>query len=306
MKKINIEGIEQINDSNVLNQLRQDINEAIDKRIEKVKIAEFAKDLSEKPFGYLKECFEAMAPSLYSYSDGKKVLSKYAKVIKENKNLKQLHTIYENVRSVDKNSDLTYFFEHFAGHDWKLDSKKLKEDVKKLGDVIAEAYLFETFMGNEINLPAEDAGFNYAVEYIVENKMNGSNLSKYSSALKIIKEHVERNENTSFDFSKIGKEQSIDNMIKEFNDKYSDLNEEEAKIVNEIISSKNPEDVFNSYKEKCKSKIEEKKQSFEKENDVDSVKRINTIIEQISKKAYSEETLADDINNMIEISNIFD
>ena len=76
MKKINIEGIEQINDSSVLNQLRQDINEAIDKRIEKVKIAEFANNLSNKPFGYLKECFETLAPSLYEYSDGKKILAK--------------------------------------------------------------------------------------------------------------------------------------------------------------------------------------------------------------------------------------
>ena len=303
MEKINIKGIEKINDTVTLIQLKEDINKAIDKRMEQVRLAEFANKLSQKSFGYLKECFESMSPNLFNSKDGKKILSKYSTLIKENKNLKSLHSIYENIRKTNKNSDLNYFFEHFTSQNWGLNNKTLNEDVKKLGNIVAEGYLYETYLGNEVELPQEDAIFNHAVEYIVENKMTGNNLSKFSSAIKILKEHVEKNEEISH-FSNDSLNGKIDNMVKEFNEKYSDLDESEREIVNEITKSESPEKVFEIYKEKCKSKIEEKKENFK--NDENSLKRIDTIIEQISKKVYSQETLVEDINNMIEISNIFD
>ena len=304
MEKINIEGIELINDSNTLNQLRKTINEAIDKRIETINLASFANDLSNKSFGYLKECFESMAPSLYSYTDGKKLLSKYTNIMKENKNLKQLHSIYENLRKVGKGCDLQYFFDNFTNYDWNIDKKTLKEDTKTLGDIVAEAYLYETYMGNDISLPIEKENLDYAIEYVVENKMTSTNLSKYTSALQFIKENVEKNENV-FKFVKPGLNSKIDNMVNEFNEKYNDLSEDEIHIVNEITNSSNPEEVFNKYKENCKSKIEEKREVFKNDNDVNSLKRIDALVEQISKKDYSQETLVDDINNLIEISNIF-
>jgi len=304
MKKINIEGIEKIMDTSSLYQLKEDINKSIDERIERVKLLETANKLSEKPFGYLKECFEAMAPALFNTKDGKKLLNKYTNTIKENKNLKQLHTIYENVRSISKDADLDFFFDKFVSQNWNIDNKTLKEDVKKLGNIVAEGFLSM----NNFEFPEENASFDYAIEYIVENKMTGKNLSKYSSAIKIIKENVEKNEislKESFNYNE-NLNNRIDNMVNEFNEKYSDLNDEERNIVNEITNSSNPENVFNSYKDKCKQKITEKREQFEKDNDLNSVKRIDTIIEQISKKVYSENTLIDDISNMIEISNIFE
>ena len=304
MAQINIRGIKEINDFEVLNELKNEINEAIDNRIDTVNVALAANDLSNKPFGYLKECFEFMAPSLYEYKDGKKLIKKYIKTIKENNNLKELHSIYENIRMADKNSDLNFFVENFVSYRWNINKKTLNEDVKKLGDVVAEAFLYENFNNNEISFPEENVNLNYAVEYICENKMNSSNIANYSAAIKIIKEEVEKHDCTS-SFLKKNIKKEANSVIENFNRKYDDLNESEKQIVNEIFNSKNSEELFNNYKEKCKKTIEEKRKTFVDEKDNASVKRIDNIIEQIDNKKYSKESLAEDISNIIDITNIF-
>jgi len=304
MEKINIEPIKNMSDIDSLIQLKEDINSSIDKRIEELNLLNEANKLSEKPFGYLKECFETMAPDLFKFNDGKKIINKYSKTIKENKNLKQLHTVYESVRNISKDSDLNFFFDKFTSQDWNIANTTLKEDVKKLGMIVAEAFLTL----NKPVLPEENPSLDYAIEYVIENKVSGKNLPKYSAALKIVKEHVNKNEISLKE--SLGKKENIDdkiiNMVNEFNEKFNDLEDDEKAIINEIVNSSTPENVFQQYKDNCKAKISEKRNYFEKENDTDSVKRIDTIIEQISKKEYSKDTLIEDICNMIEISNIFE
>lgn len=304
MAKINIEGIDKITDFKTLDELKNEINETIDNRIEKMNLASKANDLSNKPFGYLKECFEYMAPSLYEYKEGKKILKSYINTIRENKNLKELHKIYENIRKASKDGDLDFFIENFVGYNWNIDKKTLKEDVKKLGDIVAEAFLYESFNNNELSLPEEKVNVNYAIDYVCENKLNGSNITNYSAAIKIIKEEIEKHDSSNI-FNKTTKKDN-NTVVKEFNEKYNDLDEAEKKVVSEIVNNANPETVFESYKNKCKEKIEEKKEEFVKQNDTNSVSRLESILEQINKKKYSEESLVEDITNIIDITNIFE
>ena len=248
-------------------------------------LASKANDLSNKPFGYLKECFEYMAPSLYEYKEGKKILKSYINTIRENKNLKELHKIYENIRKASKDGDLDFFIENFVGYN-------------------SEAFLYESFNNNELSLPEEKVNVNYAIDYVCENKLNGSNITNYSAAIKIIKEEIEKHDSSNI-FNKTAKKDN-NTVVKEFNEKYNNLDEAEKKVVSEIVNNANPEAIFESYKNKCKEKIEEKKEEFVKQNDTNSVSRLESILEQINKKKYSEESLVEDITNIIDITNIFE
>lgn len=59
------------------------------------------------------------------------------------------------------------------------------------------------------------------------------------------------------------------------------------------------------YKETCIAKITEAKENFQKEGNIESVNKLQSIVEQVSKKVFTEDTVEKDICNFIEISSIF-
>lgn len=283
---------------------RQEINELCNKRKAFITLCEEANSLSEKNFGYIKESFEAISPELFKTKEGKKILNSYTKIIKENKNLSLLHTIYENIRKAGKNIDVDFFVNNIAETKWDINPKTLSEDTKKLGRVLAEGYLY---LGEDAknNLPKENISLDKAVEYIAENFKTSKNIAEYSNAVKIIKENILLNESNLTLFSE-NKKIELSDIIKEFNSKYTDkLTENEIKVLKEISCSNDRESIFNSYKNECIRKITESKKKFDLEGDVESSNRLETVLEQIINKNFSNDTVGHDICNLIELSNIF-
>lgn len=284
---------------------RQEVNEMCDKRTAFITLCEEANSLSEKKFGYIKESFESISPMLFKTNEGKKILNKYTKIIKENKNLSLLHTIYENIRKAGKNIDVDFFVNNIAETKWGINTNTLSEDTKKLGRVLAEGYLCIGESAKNI-LPKENSTLDKAVEYIAENIKTNKNIAEYSNAVKIIKENVLLNNNATDIFESSNNVELSDELIKEFNIKYTDkLTEEEVKTLKEISCSTDRESVFNKYKEVCANKITEAKSKFEKDGDKASSDRLQVVLEQIISKSYSKETVGNDICNLIELSNIF-
>ena len=120
-----------------------------------------------------------------------------------------------------------------------------------------------------------------------------------------IREEIEKH-----DFKNITESKDIDSvaneLMKRFNEKYgNELTEEEKTVVKELSESNNKEEVFNKYKEVCTNKINEAKENYQKTGDMDSANKLSSIMEQVSKKVYVEETVENDICNFIEITSIF-
>jgi 23S rRNA pseudoU1915 N3-methylase RlmH len=285
---------------------RTKINEMCDKRNEFIVLCEQANSLSEKSFGYIKEAFEVLSPSLFKSSEGKKLINKYTKVVKENKNLYSLHSIYENIRKAGKDMDVDFFVNNLANVEWNVDGSTLKEDTYKLGRILTEAYLF---IGKEAEsmLPKENKSLSMAVEYIAENKKNKKNIAEYSNAVKVIKECVLLNESSQniFECATLGK--TTEELLKEFNEKYSDkLTAEEINILKEISGGQDKETIFNKYKEACATKITEAKKTFDINGDKVSSDRLRVVLEQISNKTFSLDTVGTDICSLMELSKIFE
>lgn len=285
---------------------RNMINEMCDNRHKFIVLCEEAKELSTKSFGFIKESFEALSPILFKSSEGKKLMNKYTKMIKENKNLSSLHTINENIRKAGSETDIDFFVNSLMVVEWGVNPSTLKEDTKKLGRVLSEAYLL---VGEEAKglIPNENVSLSNAVNFIAESKKGTKNISEYSDAARIIKEHIKSKDAKKNVFESIDLDTLAKKLVEDFNVKYGDkLTIEEANTLREISSSEDRESVFNKYKEVCKSKITEAKKNFESKGDKASSDRLGVVLEQIASKSYVLDTVGADICSLIELSNIFE
>jgi hypothetical protein len=285
---------------------RNMINEMCDNRHKFIVLCEEAKELSTKSFGFIKESFEALSPILFKSSEGKKLMNKYTKMIKENKNLSSLHTINENIRKAGSETDIDFFVNSLMVVEWGVNPSTLKEDTKKLGRVLSEAYLL---VGEEAKslIPNENVSLSNAVNFIAESKKDTKNISEYSDAARIIKEHIKSKDAKKNVFESIDLDTLAKRLVEDFNVKYGDkLTIEEANALREISSSEDRESVFNKYKEVCKSKITEAKKNFESKGDKASSDRLGVVLEQIASKSYVLDTVGADICSLIELSNIFE
>lgn len=262
-------------------------------------------DISKQDFGYLKESFENIAPSLWMSSNGKETIKKYKNTIKENKELLKLHNLYENIRKANKNSDIDFFVNSVVSKDWDIDTAKLDEGLRKLGAVVAEGYV-KVFDKADALLPKKDGKLYSAVKYITENKKSEKNIYEYSEAVKVLREKIESNEEKKSLFESKADEKLADS-VRLFNEKYeNELDEKEKAIVKEMAESNDSKSVFDKYKKLCEDKIKLSKDRFDSEGDSESSKKVSTILEQVSKKEYSKETVYEDVCKLIELSEVFE
>lgn len=285
---------------------RKSVNEACDKRAEFISSCIKANELSEKPFGFIKESFESISPELFKTADGKKIMNKYTATIRGDKNLSALHSLCENIRKAGAESDIDFFVNNIAEQAWGVDKKTVNESCKKLGRVLAEGYIYVASKGPVV-LPEENTKLSDAVYYIAENKKGAKNIAEFSNAVKVIRESVEKNDNGSF----VSESRSIDDlantMVEEFNKKYSSqLTMGEIDALKELSENEDREKTFEKYKNACATKLSEAKKRFETEGNDAATEKISSIMEQISQKSYSLETVGNDICGMIKLSNIFD
>ena len=286
---------------------RDTILEECKSRIDYLQTLTKAANLSEKNFGYIKECFEAMSPELFNLKEGKQILNKYSKTIKENKNLSSLHRIYETIRKAGKDTDVDFLMKSLSETKWDIDKKTVNEDVKKLGKILAEGYIMLGQEKADSILPKENTYLYKAVNYIAENQISKSNLLECSDAIKIIKSNILQKDGIKNVFESKDLDELANELLEEFNKKYSDtLSAEETSVLKEIASSEDREGIFNKYKASCIEKINEAKKKFEKDGDSNSSNRLNSVMEQVNNKPYNLETIGEDVCNLIELSNIFE
>ena len=101
-------------------------------------------------------------------------------------------------------------------------------------------------------------------------------------------------------------EKEKEQMVEDFNKKYSStLNEGEIDALKEISNSENREETFEKYKKACMDRLSEAKQNFMNENNSAATEKIESIMEQVSEKKFSVDTVGNDICGMIKLSNIF-
>ena len=289
-----------------LDSLQNEINEMFDTRRRVLNLVAEAKELGGKSFGYLKESFENLSPRLFKSDDGKVVISKYTKAIKENKSLSSLHKLYENIRKAHAGIDVDYFVGSLCEANWNVKTKELTEGIQKLAGIVAEGYIV-VGEGASKYLGTENDRLDGAVEYIAENKVGQKNIVKYSEAVKVIREAVEKNGNIADSFKKeTDLDKTIEDLVAKYSkEEYSDEEEKDA-LKNQIARSGDEETVFVNKKTDCLKSLDEAIKKFEDGEHEDELNTLKKIHEQVSAKSYNPETIGPDICNFVEMSKLFE
>lgn len=285
-----------------LNKFKEEINEAFEKRSKFITLCDEANKASLKSFGFIKESFENISPLLFNNKEGKKILNRYITTIKNNKNLSKLHSLYESIRKTNKNNDIDFFINNITNIDFNINKNSIKEDTKILGRILAEGML--KIGNNSINMLSKDNDkVDNAIEFIAENKKNINNISEYSNAINIIKEHINNNPiNNLYENKDIDK--YINELLENFNKKYNEeLNNEELYILKEVINSNNKEDLFNKYKQNCIETLKNAEKNFS--NESLEKEKITQILEKINNKSFVLENVTKDICGFSEIIKLF-
>ena len=305
MKSIN----EKINNMKTIEELdayQNELNEKFDTRRRVLNLIAEAKELGGKSFGYLKESFENLSSKLFRTDEGKAVMRKYTNVIKENKSLSSLHKLYENIRKAHSGIDFDYFVGTICETNWNVKAKELTEGMEKLAGVVAEGYIV-VGEGAGKYLGTENDRLDGAIEFIAENRAGQKNIVKYSEAVKVIREAVEKNGNIADSFKKeTDLDKTIEDLISKYSkDEYTD-EEEKDMLANQIARSGDEEAVFIKKKTECVDSLDEAIKKYSDGNHDEELSTLKKIHEQVSAKSYNPETIGPDICNFAEMTKLFD
>lgn len=305
MKSIN-EKINNMKSIEELDAYQNELNEKFDTRRRVLNLIAEAKELGGKSFGYLKESFENLSSKLFRTDEGKAVMRKYTNVIKENKSLSSLHKLYENIRKAHSGIDFDYFVGTICETNWNVKAKELTEGMEKLAGVVAEGYIV-VGEGAGKYLGTENDRLDGAIEFIAENKVGQKNIVKYSEAVKVIREAVEKNGNIADSFKKeTDLDKTIEDLISKYSkDEYTD-EEEKDMLANQIARSGDEEAVFIKKKSECVDSLDEAIKKYSDGNHDEELSTLKKIHEQVSAKSYNPETIGPDICNFVEMTKLFD
>ena len=309
-KNTNMKSIsEKINDMKTLEELdtfQNELNEKFETRRRVLNLVSEARELGGKSFGYLKESFENLSPKLFKTDEGKAVMKKYAAVMKENKSLSSLHKLYENIRKAHSGIDFDYFVGTLCETNWGVKEKELNEGMRKLAGVVAEGYV-TVGEGAWKYLGTENDRLDGAIEFVAENRVGQKNIVKYSEAVKVIREAVEKNGNIADSFKKeTDLDKTIEDLVAKYSkDEYTD-EEEKDMLANQIARSGDEETVFIKKKTECVNSLDEAIKKYSDGDHEDELNTLKKIHEQVSAKSYNPETIGPDICNFVEMSKLFE
>ena len=291
-----------INKHSDLQKLRDTLNTILEERMRKAGLKEILESLSDQPFGAIKNVFEGISDKLYESPEGKKIIGKYVKAIREGKNSSDAYSVYEFVyhSPVVENPE-RFLNEAVSLMTEDFDRKAFANDKKRIANVVAEAVSLvgedADFVRNEIN---RNLDINEAIDYIITNKKSFGNLAEYVNKVSIVEKHLAENmqEMPNEYSSKTGKE-----LMSDLNEALEGLSDWEKDAIKEVtltkLSKSNLSELFEAKKNECLEKIDE---AIENENSIETKAHLENMRKQLSEKKYNEETIVEDIVTLAELN----
>lgn len=297
------ESLNMIRDKNYesLSEIKDEINDLFDLAINENKVNEKILD-NCSCFGIIHKVFEHNAPNLFKSNNGKKIIGKYIKTIKDDDILKEEFSFYSQIMSCpDKGAKMSVIDDALSIKK-NYPKSKISESNEKLFNIIKENEL-------DTNVEIDDNLIKVlkSIETLYETKKTIKNLGKIAESKYVV---------CSYDTKVAGKEENeninIDDIVSEsissLNKKYeSQLSEDEKSIIKTICSSDNlseKEELFNE----CKNNIIDSISKIINEGTVsDEVnKKLKILKEKVEIKEFNEKTLMNDMIELYDISNILE
>ena len=290
------------NNINELERIRKAFNSVVDKEQELNRIHSLKESVEELSIPELKQVYESISDKLYATDGGKKLLSKYIKLVTENKTMQTEYVIVNGIYSpMDVMDTPMYITELFAIHGKRDKEYKAKKGqvVDLLKECIDTVNMSSSDLENIINESKNDV--NSSIEYLLSVKRTASNVNDRVKSMKLLEGKVND--------ANIVNESIVDNrkaseLINDLSNVTDGLEEWQKRVVNDIskyiLENKTKEDLFNDYKTECINTINESINNTEDGN-FETVSQLKGMVSQLSEKKYNKETVNEDLFMLSEL-----
>lgn len=284
-----------------LQKLKDEMNAILESRMEKVELGTVLEGLSEQPFGAIKNVFESLSDKLYESAEGKKLIAKYVKAIREGKNTSNAYSVYEFVYHSPNVENTEKFLNEAISITGGINRKAFAEEKKKVAGVVAEAVSFVGKQAKEVKAEIEkNRSLNESIDYLMVNKKNFKNLPEYVNNFTSVENFLKENmrEKPNEHSKKTGKE-----LVASLCEALVGLEDWQKKVIEEITLAKLAKGdmslLFEGKKNACLEKIDE---TMSTEKSVETKSHLENMRKQLSEKKYSEDSLLEDILTLEELN----
>ena len=290
------------NNISELERIREAFNSVVDKEQELNRISSLKESVEELSIPELKQVYESISDKLYATDGGKKLLSKYIKLVTENKTMQTEYVIVNGIYSpMDVMDTPMYSAERFDIHGKRDKEYKAKKGqvVDLLKECIDTVNMSSSDLENIINESKNDV--NSSIEYLLSVKRTASNVNDRVKSMKLLEGKVND--------ANIVNESIVDNrkaseLVNDLSNITDGLEEWQKRVVNDIskyiLENKTKEDLFNDYKTECINTINESINNTEDGN-FETVSQLKGMVSQLSEKKYNKETVNEDLFMLSEL-----
>lgn len=287
--KYNTTMIHKANTLEELETLKNNFLNECTKREQKIKVSNLLHKISD--FGCAKTIFESMIPSLLSKKEGKSIINKYVKTIKENKSLKTIYSYYEGLNeNKTADSKKTYIIEALS-IGTPVHYNEYVDGVGKMINLISESFkvLGDDFVLKNVSLDEKSKLIGESLLYLSTTKKSVKNLNEYFSHIDTVCENIvkENKENINLDLT-------LSELVSEMHNK---KNED----LNKIFNNENKEEIFKEEKNKCLNLLHKQ---IKENTDKEVVNRLTEMETKLNEKYYKFDTFTKDMLYMNELQEV--
>ena len=283
--------------SEKLKKLKEDIEKLFNKKLEEQENIELISKIDSLSFPCLVELFEATAPGIISCKEGTTIIGKYGREIKKNRNLRNAYKFIKGVLKENTAKDSNLYTDILAKG--VIDNELTESNLKNLRNILKEAVKLDGTYSNNIKDIINNGGsvINESLSFVLENKPNLSNATKWSNSITAINETISKNKKELIKEEENGGKVDINETINELENLIKEGGSDIEKTIMSLLESKDETTLFEQVKKDCILKIEET-MSERDGNDADRFKQIK---ENLERKVYNKETFLEDINRISEL-----
>jgi len=243
-------------------------------------------------FGNIKDTFKKIIIESVIKKDsvGKKLFSKYLKTLKENKTLRDQFLIYKNLESkkFDNKIEAKEYLQENVDLLKSIDKKKLLE---------SNNILIKLLRGKKI--VKENNDFYQNITFLGNTKKTPSNINKINEVTNNLLEFMTTKKENIVEESiskSIGVPPSVLTklFVNKFNQKYSDINESDKKIIHSILNSNDTEknNIYKNLKRECINSIDNK---LNETTDVELKDKLLKVKDKLLNSEYEKNNFSNDI-----------
>ena len=294
-----------LKDINDFQRLKESLDNIINTKISKMKLDECTESFDALSFACLDGIFKDTVDKLYETKEGKKLIKKYVKTIKESNDLKQVYTIYNIVNTPNNINDGFLFLKEAITIVNNIDQEKYKNSLSGISNILKECVKLLKLDTKDIKSIKDkyNNSVNESLDRVLFEKMNTKNIVEHVNDLSKVTKFIDENKKSNANI--VTESKSISDLINEFNNLFTNNIESwEASAIKEIsfaeLSGNSKKNIFESYKTECLKIVEENLN----EKDIEYAGRFQVMKEKLEKKEFNADTAVDDILMLSELKHV--